>query len=157
MEEEICKLPEWYKNILGLDFNRVITNPEQIKAILDSMRERGKVLEWGKGTKYNVLDYEDSPYLSFKPFPKVLEIYTIVIIEFYPDNNRTLYYCSTDLSGFKLIYATDIDFTHGGKITPWLEKKLQKEKDDRAKKIDSLMIQLGELDWYEENIKENWK
>ena len=71
MEEEICKLPEWYKNILGLDINRVITNPEQIKAILDSMRERGKVLEWGRGKKYDVLDYEDSPYLSFKPFPKI--------------------------------------------------------------------------------------
>ena len=132
-----------------------LTNPEQIKEVLDKIKEQGKVLEWGKGKK-SIFDYEDNQYLSFQPFPQLLDTYNIVLIELYHDYNRTLYYAEGS-SGVRLLYVTDIDFTLDGQMTARVENLLARQKEERAKETEALLTKLGEIDWYEENIKENWK
>lgn len=140
-----------------------LLNPQEcveqsdIEKFLSLLKGR-KILEIGTSFN-NQHRYSNNKFWCFKEFPAIIDSSAVDFVIFNRYRNMIEYF-KHRRQGYllkDLIYVTDVDFTLTGTITKRVEEELMCQKTVRQREYNRLLQEIGEIDWYDQNIVENWR
>ena len=130
----------------------IFTKPEDVKAFLDRLNDT--ILVFGKEVRG---EYRSYTFPQFCPLSDIKER-GITRVEIYKNRNKVLYYrYSAYLEHIFQTCVTDYDYTSSGIITSRVDEELKRVVDKMDHAIDSLMIEMGQIETQRDNLYKYWK
>lgn len=130
----------------------LFTKPEDVKAFLDRLNDT--ILVFGKqdNGRYSIYNFP-----QFCPLSDIKER-GITRIEIYKNRNKILYYrSSAHVEHLFQVCVSDYDYTSSGIITSRVDEILKRAVDKMDHTIDSLMIEMGQIETQRDNLYKYWK